>query len=38
MIARGFEEAWSGGAQRYFDDVEVGFGLAHGWVRIVDVN
>ncbi len=38
VIARGFEEAWSSGAQRYFDDVEVGLGLAHGWVRIVDVN
>ena len=38
VIARGFEEAWSSGAQRYFDDVEIGLGLAHGWVRIVDVN
>lgn len=38
VIARGFDEAWSSGAQRYFDDVEVGLGLAHGWVRIVDVN
>ena len=38
MIARGFEEAWSGGAQQYFDDVEVGLGLAHGWVRIVDLD
>ena len=38
LIARGFEEAWSSGAQRYFDDVEIGLGLAHGWVRIVDVD
>jgi hypothetical protein len=38
VIARGFDEAWSSGAQRYFDDVEIGLGLAHGWVRIVDVN
>jgi hypothetical protein len=38
VIAQGFEEAWSSGAQRYFDDVEIGLGLAHGWVRIVDVN
>jgi hypothetical protein len=38
VIAQGFEEAWSSGAQRYFDDAEIGLGLAHGWVRIVDVN
>ncbi|MCC6396098.1 MAG: hypothetical protein IT282_03695 [Bacteroidetes bacterium] len=38
VIARGFDEAWTGGAQRYFDDVEIGLGLAHGWVRVVDVN
>jgi hypothetical protein len=38
VVAQGFEEAWSSGAQRYFDDVEIGLGLAHGWVRIVDVN
>ena len=38
VMVRGFDEAWSSGAQRYFDDVEIGLGLAHGWVRIVDVN
>jgi hypothetical protein len=38
VLAKGFDEAWTAGAQRYFDDVEVGFGLAHGWVRIVDVH
>lgn len=38
VIARGFEEAWSAGAQQYFEDVELGLGLARGWVRIVDVN
>ena len=38
VIVRGFDDAWSSGAQRYFDDVEIGLGLAHGWVRIVDVN
>jgi hypothetical protein len=38
VIVQGFDEAWSAGAQRYFDDVEIGLGLAHGWVRIVDVN
>jgi hypothetical protein len=38
MITKGFDEAWTRGAQRYFDDVEVGLGLVKGWVRIVDVN
>ncbi len=38
VIAQGFENAWSAGAQRYFDDCEIGLGLARGWVRIVDVN
>ncbi len=37
-IASGFEDAWTRGAQEYFDDVELGLGLAKGWVRIVDVN
>lgn len=37
-ITHGFEEAWTRGAQEYFDDVELGLGLAKGWVRIVDVN
>ncbi len=37
VINRGFEEAWSSGAQQYFDDVEIGLGLVKGWVRIVDV-
>jgi hypothetical protein len=37
-ITRGFDEAWTAGAQKYFDDVEVGLGLIKGWVRIVDVN
>jgi hypothetical protein len=37
VIARGFDVAWSQGAQEYFDDVEVGLGLIKGWVKIVDV-
>jgi hypothetical protein len=37
VITRGFEEAWTAGAQIYFDNVEVGLGLIKGWVRIVDV-
>jgi len=38
VAMRGFDEAWTRGAQEYFDDVEVGLGLVKGWVRIVDVN
>jgi hypothetical protein len=38
VIAQGFEAAWTAGAQSYFDDAEVGLGLARGWVRILDVN
>jgi hypothetical protein len=38
VISKGFDEAWTAGSQAYFDDVEIGLGLAKGWVRIVDVN
>ncbi len=38
VVARGFEEAWTRGAQEYFDDVEIGLGTIKGWVRIVDIN
>ena len=38
VIARGFDEAWTHGAQEYFDDVEIGLGTIKGWVRIVDIN
>ncbi len=37
VMTRGFEAAWSQGAQEYFDDVEIGLGLIKGWVKIVDV-
>jgi hypothetical protein len=37
MMVRGMDDAWSSGAQRYFDDVELGLGLVKGWVNIVDV-
>ncbi|MCZ6777141.1 MAG: hypothetical protein O7D34_11910 [Ignavibacteria bacterium] len=37
VITRGFDEAWTSGAQEYFDEVEVGLGLIKGSVRIVDV-
>jgi hypothetical protein len=36
-ITRGFDVAWTAGAQQYFDDVELGLGLVQGWVHIVDV-
>jgi hypothetical protein len=38
VVGKGFDQSWASGAQNYFDDVEVGLGLAKGWVRIVDVN
>jgi hypothetical protein len=38
VATRGFDEAWTSGAQEYFDDVEVGLGLVKGWIHIVDVN
>ena len=38
VIMKGFEEAWTKGAQEYFDDVEIGLGFVKGWVKIVDVN
>jgi len=38
VTTRGFDAAWSEGAQEYFDDVEIGLGLVKGWVTIVDVN
>jgi hypothetical protein len=34
----GFEKSWTMGAEKYFQDVEVASGLAHGWVRIVDLE
>ena len=37
VMMRGFWEAWTSGAQEYFDDVEVALGLVKGSVRIVDV-
>jgi transglutaminase-like putative cysteine protease len=37
VITRGFDAAWSQGAQEYFDNVELGLGLIKGWVKVVDV-
>ena len=37
VTMRGFDDAWTNGAQEYFDDVEVGLGLVKGWVHLVDV-
>lgn len=36
LTRKGFAVAWEDGANQYYDDVEVGHGLARGWVRIVD--
>ncbi len=36
LTRRGFERAWRDGAGQYYNDVEVGFGLMRGWVRVVD--
>jgi hypothetical protein len=33
----GFDEAWSAGAQEYYDNVEVHLGIVKGWVRLHDV-
>lgn len=37
-ITKGFDEAWTSGAQEYFDDVEVHDGVTKGWVRLVDYD
>lgn len=37
-ITKGFDEAWSVGAEEYFNDVEIKLGMVKGWVKIVDVN
>ena len=36
-VTRGFDAAWTEGAQQYFDNVEIGLGLVQGWVHIVDI-
>jgi hypothetical protein len=38
LITKGFSEAWSAGAEEYFQHAEVDLGLIKGWVKIVDVN
>lgn len=38
VITKGFDEAWSTGAQEYFEDAEINLGLIKGWMRIIDVN
>jgi hypothetical protein len=37
VISKGFDTAWSQGAQEYFNDAEVRLGLIKGWVKVVDV-
>ena len=38
VITKGFDAAWTTGAQEYLEDVEINLGLVKGWVKIVDVN
>jgi hypothetical protein len=36
LTKKGFDAAWEYGANQYYRDVEVGYGLVRGWVRVVD--
>ncbi|HLB01265.1 MAG TPA: hypothetical protein VJO14_07755 [Bacteroidota bacterium] len=36
LTRRGFDRAWTDGADQYYRDVEVELGLMRGWVRVVD--
>lgn len=36
LTRKGFDAAWEDAANQYYRSVEVGMGLARGWVRIVD--
>ncbi len=38
VITRGFNEAWTRGAEEHFRHAEVDLGLIKGWVKILDVN
>jgi transglutaminase-like putative cysteine protease len=38
VITKGFDEAWSVGAEEFLNDAEINLGLVKGWVKIVDVN
>jgi hypothetical protein len=38
VVREGFQKAWDVGARTYYEDVEMNFGVARGWVRIVDVT
>ena len=38
VITSGFDEAWNVGAKEYYDDVTIKFGLARGWVKIIDLQ
>lgn len=33
-----FEAAWSAGAERYYREAELEFGLLRGWMRVADIN
>jgi hypothetical protein len=36
-IKKGFEEAWSKGAEEFYEDTEVRLGILKGWMRVVDL-
>lgn len=38
LAARGFESAWTSGAEQYYEDVILHLAIAKGWVRVVDVQ
>ncbi len=38
VITKGFDEAWSVGAEEYFNDIEVKLGIFNGWVRLIDME
>ncbi len=38
VTMKGFDEAWTVGADEFYRNVEVKLGLARGWVHIVDVG
>ncbi len=37
VTQKGFNEAWNKGAEEYFNDAEVNFGIVRGWMHIVDL-
>ena len=38
IVKNGFEKAWETGAEQYFQNAEIDFGIAKGWMRVVDLQ